>query len=122
MVSPRSSKDAALRKPTTIREVVTYPRIQVTPANDSCLNPSMSYEHILGCGHIVLTQKPDEQCAANCHHVENHYKAPPKKFSKKIFYCDACFESEIELLIPHDLTSTEAGKQRRPLPCFDEEC
>ncbi|KNG46031.1 hypothetical protein TW65_07227 [Stemphylium lycopersici] len=49
-----------------IHETVTYPRITVTAENDPCSNRSMSYEHVLSCGHAIVTAAPDEPCAANC--------------------------------------------------------
>jgi hypothetical protein len=101
------------------REQVTYPRIKLTPENpedDSCQNPSMPYEHVLQCGHLVITKKPDEQCAENCHHINELRKKgrdvqnSKKKWSTRTFYCDACEEAWIEKRIPLHISSTDAGK------------
>jgi hypothetical protein len=100
-----------------IHETVTYPRIKVTADNNSCLIPSLAYEHILGCGHIIHTATSNEPCAPNCHHVANARapkKAQPKGVNRegegKEFYCDACAETEFEALIPEDATATGAGE------------
>ncbi|KAH7389811.1 hypothetical protein BKA66DRAFT_568731 [Pyrenochaeta sp. MPI-SDFR-AT-0127] len=102
-----------------IRETVTYPQIYVTPASNSCLMSSISYEHVLACRHIVVTPEPDEACAPNCHHVasgESRFSRSRRtKISKKHFYCDACVESANELLIPHAATATQAETLRADL-------
>lgn len=102
-----------------IHEYVIYPRIKVTSSNNSCLNPSMPYKHILACGHIVETTKPNEPCAPNCHHIESTRKnesgglKQKREISKSVstlaFYCDACFEAMHEALIPDNISSTQAG-------------
>ncbi len=110
-------KRAPMPEGNAVRETVTYPRIEVTAANDSCLNPSMPCEHVLACGHIIITAKPNEPCAPNCHHVDNGQGQSSNKgekrsgdnVSKKDFYCDACVESRNEALIPNSATPTEAG-------------
>jgi hypothetical protein len=101
-----------------IHETVTYPRIKVTSYNDSCLIPSMAYEHILACGHIITTALPDLPCAPNCHHVANiqmpkqrgHRNGVKNEGEGRLFYCDACAEAKYEDLIPDDATATAAGK------------
>jgi hypothetical protein len=100
-----------------IHETVTYPRIKVTADNNSCLNPSMSYEHILACGHIITTANPSESCAPNCHHVTNARVTLKKKKGVgksegegKEFYCDACAEADNEAIIPENATATAAGE------------
>jgi len=45
-----------MKKP--IHETVTYPKITVTDTNNPCLDPSLLYEHILSCGHIITTPLP----------------------------------------------------------------
>ena len=76
----------------------------------------MSYEHVLVCGHVIATPRPDEPCAPNCHHVANKRLLERKEkealeITKALdFYCDACVEAENEGLIPKDITSTAAGK------------
>jgi hypothetical protein len=105
---PPSSKQKA------IHEAVTYPRVRLAPDNNLCLNTSMSYEHVLTCGHIVETAKPDEPCAPNCHHIANRKslekRNTPKQNRALDFYCDACVETENETRIPGDMTSTAAGE------------
>jgi hypothetical protein len=100
-----------------IHETVTYPRIKVTADNDSCLSPSMAYEHMLVCGHIITTAKASEPCAPNCHHVANTKVTPKRKKGVgrvegegKDFYCDACAEEDFEALIPVNATATAAGE------------
>jgi hypothetical protein len=104
------------RRQKAIHEEVTYPRIRLAPDSNSCLNPSMSYEHVLVCGHVIATPRPDEPCAPNCHHIANE-RSPERKTKDALkiaktleFYCDACVEAENEGLISKDITSTAAGK------------
>ena len=126
MLSSRVShgkKTAPTPKGKAIRETVSYPHIEVTAANDSCLNSSMPCEHILACGHIIITAKPDEPCAPNCHHIVNGEDRSSNKgekrrkstVSEKDFYCDACIESQNETLISNSATPTEAGTYHLPI-------
>jgi hypothetical protein len=101
-----------------IHETVTYPRIKVTADNNSCLIPSLAYEHILACGHIIHTATSNEPCAPNCQLVANA-RAPKKRGQPKDvksegegkeFYCDACAEMEFEAVIPEEATATAAGE------------
>ncbi|CAO2652400.1 Nn.00g006830.m01.CDS01 [Neocucurbitaria sp. VM-36] len=115
-----SKKSAPTPNSEPVHDTVTYPRIEVTAENDSCLNSSTPCEHILACGHIVITAKPNEPCAPNCHHVGNGNGEPSNtgkkgnryNLSKKNFYCDACIESRNEGFIPHSATSAKAEKLR----------
>jgi hypothetical protein len=111
-----ASSPPSKQKASATHETVTYPRINLTDGNDSCLIPSMSYEHVLACGHLIATPKPNERCALNCNHVANgrsqmiadvQDKGNTKALS---FYCDACVEKGNEALIPMDITSTAAGE------------
>jgi hypothetical protein len=112
-----------------IRETITYPKLVVTQNNDSCLNPSLYFEHALSCGHIVSTALPSEPCAPNCHYVaadggeldrslrnkEAMKMKNGNKVSDKEFYCDACVEEEIEVKIPSELSSSNAEERRAML-------
>ncbi|KAL6705600.1 hypothetical protein ACN47E_006547 [Coniothyrium glycines] len=99
-----------------IRETISYPRIKVTPNNDSCQNPSMSFEHVLACGHLVTTAQPDEPCARNCHHIDARIKDRERvECSTREFFCNACIESDMEALIPKRISSTEAEAMRTNL-------
>jgi hypothetical protein len=113
----------------SIRETVTYPKFKVADDNDSCLNPSLSSEHVLSCGHIISTPSTSEPCAPNCHHIANkasgmdrslkNKKAMQMKngkgISTKSFYCDACVETEIEAEIPAAFSAPNAEERRATL-------
>jgi hypothetical protein len=111
-----ASSPPSKQKASATHETVTYPRINLTDGNDSCLIPSMSYEHVLACGHLIATPKPNERCAPNCNHVANGRSQMTADVQDKgkakvlPFYCDACVETENETLIPTDITSTAAGE------------
>ncbi|KAJ4373168.1 hypothetical protein N0V83_003460 [Neocucurbitaria cava] len=127
MSSSHHSTSKKTRKSRPARETVTYPRVTVNAFNlDSCLNPLAAREHILSCGHIIITQKPNEPCAPNCHHVvtdssllssspstNTGKKGNRHHLSKKRFYCDACVEQPVEVLIPSGATTTEAEAARK---------
>jgi hypothetical protein len=112
-----------------IRETIKYPTIDVTDANDSCLNPSLPFEHVLACGHLITTALPNEPCAPNCHHAANEsagleqslkYKSATKmkngnNVSDQDFYCDACVETKLEAKIPVALSSSNAEERRAML-------
>ncbi|KAI4948285.1 hypothetical protein J4E91_006280 [Alternaria rosae] len=115
---------AAARPPSTkqkavdvIHEKVTYPRVLGLGEQDSCLNASMSYEHLLECGHLITTPKPDERCAPNCYCVAYGWHEinfdEKKKAKMLLFYCDACVEEKNEKLVAGTLTSTAAENLRR---------
>lgn len=80
----------------------------------------MSYEHVLACGHVIVTAKSDQPCAPNCYHVADptilrKYQRLQKKNGQEKgkaleFYCDACVEGDHETLLPDDISSIEAGK------------
>jgi hypothetical protein len=124
---PKPEKPAKPVNP--IRETIKYPTIDVTDANDSCLNPSLTFEHVLLCGHLVTTALPNEPCAPNCHHAADgeaefdhflKYKKEMKmKNGKTIsdneFYCDACVETEVEIKIPAGFSSANADERRAML-------
>ena len=101
----RLKKDASPSlKQKPLHEVARYPQvIDITPENNSCLNPSMSYEHILECRHIIVTARPDEPCASKD-------KGALKRSNVLSFYCDACMETGSEALMSNDVSSLEAGK------------
>jgi hypothetical protein len=123
----------ALKPKKSIRETITYPKVSVTGDTDSCLNETLSYEHVLACGHLITTALPNEPCAPNCHHVadgsgkldywQRNNKVPKTKHSKtvseKAFYCDACRETIREDVIGADLSSTAAEKRRATLRAID---
>ncbi|KAF2828185.1 hypothetical protein CC86DRAFT_320805, partial [Ophiobolus disseminans] len=127
--SLRSHPHPSLKMKRSIRETVTYPKINITDENDSCLNPPSSCEHVLSCGHIVNTVLPSEPCAPNCHHVSNTEigmdrslkvkNALKMKNSRTVstnsFYCDACVETEIEARISPDISSSNAEQRRATL-------
>lgn len=112
----RLKKDASPSlKQKPVYEVARYPQIiGITPENNSCLNPSMSYEHILACGHIIITARPDEPCAPNCYHIASNNLSKDKgelgRSNILRFYCDACVETGSEALMSNDLPSLGAGK------------
>jgi hypothetical protein len=108
--APKSSK----RKP--IHEVISFPRFEPTSGSDSCQNPSLECEHLLSCGHIILTPKPNEPCAPNCYHVSAKKERQKGTKDDKHFYCDACVETENETKIPSRATCTEAGKKPSAYP------
>ncbi|KAH8728238.1 hypothetical protein GQ44DRAFT_769755 [Phaeosphaeriaceae sp. PMI808] len=109
-----------------VHETVTYPKVDVSEDNNSCLNPSMSREHVLDCGHLVNTVLPWEPCAPNCHHIsmksrpsslpEKNKRATEKENEREVtalpFYCDACVETEFEHRISTWSTSSAADSQR----------
>ncbi|KAI5379616.1 hypothetical protein J4E82_001656 [Alternaria postmessia] len=111
----RLKKDASPSlKQKPLHEVARYPQvIDITPENNSCLNPSMSYEHILECRHIIVTARPDEPCAPNCYHIASNNSSKDKGALKRSnvlnFYCDACMETGSEALMSNDVSSLEAG-------------
>ena len=102
------------QKVDAIHEKVTYPRVLGLREQNSCRNASMSYEHLLECGHLITTPTPDERCAPNCYCVEHGWHEingdEKKKAKMLLFYCDACVEEENEKLVASTLTSTAAGK------------
>ncbi|CAN9380405.1 unnamed protein product [Alternaria alternata] len=110
----RLKKDASPSlKQKPLHEVARYPQvIDITPENNSCLNPSMSYEHILECRHIIVTARPDEPCAPNCYHIASNNSSKDKGALKRSnvlnFYCDACMETGSEALMSNDVSSLEA--------------
>jgi hypothetical protein len=123
---PGAKQTSKTSKP--VRETVVYPKIKVDDANNPCLDPSISFEHVLQCGHLVTTALPNQPCAPNCHHVAEdanldrslkHKKAMKmlngKKVSDKDFYCDACVEMEIETKIPANFSSSHAEQRRTTL-------
>ncbi|USP74769.1 uncharacterized protein yc1106_02043 [Curvularia clavata] len=105
----------------SVHETVTYPRIEVTAANNPCLDKSLSFEHVLACGHLILTAEPNEPCAPNCHHasVTSAQCLGTKKreietttAARQPFYCDACIETSLEALIPAGATAKQAEEFR----------
>jgi hypothetical protein len=124
---PKAEKSAKPKK--LIRETVKYPTIDVTDANNSCLNPSLPFEHVLSCGHLITTAFPNEPCAPNCHHAADEdadleqslkYKSAMRMkngniVSDKDFYCDACVETELEAKIPAAFSSANAEERRAML-------
>lgn len=106
-----------MRKRNTVRETITYPNVKVTPETDPCRDKSLQHEHVLDCGHLIITPKPDEPCAPNCHHIATS-RNPRRKHRKRPeilrFYCDACVETANEAKLSPHLSSAEAGKQSRP--------
>lgn len=111
----RGGNEEPSPKSVAVHETVTYPRIKpATLEEDSCLNPNMAMEHLLACGHIVNTEKPDEPCAPNCYHAQ-HSTSKKKRnharpVSEKDFYCNACVEAINEEFVPEYATSTQAGE------------
>jgi hypothetical protein len=114
----------------TIRETFTYPKDKVNAYNNHCLNPILSFDHVLSCGHQIMTTLPDEPCAPNCHHVKEgdddfldrssrSREAYRMKNGKHVigteFHCDACVEEKIEAAIPSDYDATEAEDYRHIL-------
>ena len=101
------------QKADAIHEKVTYPRVLGLREQDSCRNASMSYEHLLECGHLITTPTPDERCAPNCYCVAYGWHEinfdEKKKAKMLLFYCDACVEEKKEKLVAGTLTSTAAG-------------
>lgn len=114
----RGNESAAPSERQAIHEAVSYPRIQVTPVSDSCLNQSIPCEHVLSCGHIIITAKPDEPCAPNCYNIKNGWGDSRKAVSSKEFYCDACIETQNEVSVPEDATSSQAGTLHSYSKCF----
>ncbi|KAF1833075.1 hypothetical protein BDW02DRAFT_631499 [Decorospora gaudefroyi] len=111
--SRRKGASSSQKKKRAIHETASYPRIEVTPETNSCLIPSLHFEHVLRCGHLIATVEADEPCAPNCHHVANATLASEENNdTEKEFYCDACVEEEHELLIPKGKTCTEAEHSR----------
>jgi hypothetical protein len=110
-----------------VREMYSYPKVEVTDDTDECRIPILSFGHVLACGHRILTLTQDEACAPNCHHVaegvgglrrsgndqETVTSINGLDVSNKDFFCDACVEEEIELKIPKNVTSTFAERHRR---------
>lgn len=117
---------AARMPPKPIRETIKYPKLAVTDADNPCLDPSQSFEHVLSCGHLIATTTSNESCAPNCHHVADesadldrslkHKKAMKMKNGNKVsdkhFYCDACVETEIEVKLLSDFSSANAEERR----------
>ncbi|KAI4636864.1 hypothetical protein J4E93_010880 [Alternaria ventricosa] len=112
-------KTDSKQKAEAIHEKVVYPRVIGLRDADSCNNASMSYEHLLECGHLITTPKPDERCAPNCYCVKHGRHEingdEEKKANMMLFYCDACVEEENERLVADTLTSTGAENLRRTL-------
>ncbi|KAI4649058.1 uncharacterized protein J4E78_008576 [Alternaria triticimaculans] len=112
-------KTDSKQKTDAIHEKVTYPRVLGSRDADSCNNASMSYEHLLACGHLITTPTPDERCAPNCYCVEHRSHKingdEKKKAKMLLFYCDACVEEENEKLVADTLTSAGAENLRRTL-------
>ena len=110
--APKQKADSK-QKADAIHEKATYPRVLGLRDADSCNNASMSYEHLLECGHLITTPKPDERCAPNCYYVEHGWHEinsdEKKKAKMLLFYCDACVEEENEKLVAGTLTSAAAG-------------
>jgi len=107
-------KSDSKQKTDAIHETVTYPRALGIRDADPCNNASMSYEHLLQCGHLITTSMPDERCAPNCYCVKHGWHEingdEKKKAKMLLFYCDACVEEKNEKLVAGTLTSTAAGK------------
>jgi len=103
-----------------VKETVTYPRIEVTAYYDPCLNPTTSCEHVLKCGHCIVTARPDELCGGNCFHVASTKgDGTDKRRAVKTgpdFWCDACVEEgiemEIDMLHGHSLDARDADQRR----------
>ncbi|KAI4948000.1 hypothetical protein J4E86_008518 [Alternaria arbusti] len=118
--SPSTKHKADSKQKTdAIHETVTYPHILGLREQNSCRNASMSYEHLLECGHLITTPTPDERCAPNCYCVEHGWHEingdEKKKAKMLLFYCDACVEEENEKLVADTLTSAGAENLRRTL-------
>lgn len=99
-----------------VREHITYPVVQVTAGTNSCRDEISQFHHVLNCGHLITTAKPDEGCAPNCFHVAvAKTSRKPKKKSMEAslglsFYCDACVEVTNERRIAATLSNQEAGE------------
>lgn len=118
-----------LKMSKSFRETVSYPTINVGKHNNFCLDPSQHHEHVLSCGHVIVTALPSEPCAPNCHHVADTVNNMDKSMkvkkamamkngrtvSVKSFYCDACVETEFESRIPSTVSSTHAETRRANL-------
>jgi hypothetical protein len=119
------SKQSPMAQP--MRETVTYPKIKVTADHNFCLDPSVSFDHVLSCGHLINTALPNEPCAPNCDHVAGKADSLDKSLkmkncqtiSIKDFYCDACVETEIEMRMPSYFSSAEAEERRATLRAED---
>lgn len=120
--TPRGRKTpscpATPSKSKSIHETVIYPPITVTAANNPCLDKSLSLEHVLACGHLILTAEPNEPCAPNCHDASvtgaqcvgtKKRKIETSTATGQPFYCDACVETRFEALIAAGATAKQAG-------------
>jgi hypothetical protein len=104
-----------MRRDLPVRETITYPKVTVTSSYDPCHDKSSPFEHVLGCGHLIATLKPDEPCAPNCHHATSSSPLKAQKANlsnalKKDFYCDACLEDETEEAIGKGASCQSAGQ------------
>ncbi|KAJ4376807.1 hypothetical protein N0V86_006925 [Didymella sp. IMI 355093] len=104
-----------MRRDVPIRETITYPKVTVTSDHDPYYDESSPFEHVLKCGHLITTLKPDEPCAPNCHHATSSSSLEAQKMSlsktlKKNFYCDACVEDDTEGAIGIEASCQAAGQ------------
>ena len=85
--------------PPVVVEEITYPRMIVTADNpDACKQTSWPYQHLLTCGHLIHTAKPDEPCGNNCYHVATSKSDPCGYLGAKKrsgFTCQACTEEQL---------------------------
>lgn len=95
-----------------IREKVTYPKVTPLPGSDPCKAGCSSSEHVLDCGHSVITATPDNICGINSWAVA---WSPANSIAKIAagpkFWCDACIEEMIEQKIEgKNISAQEAGR------------
>jgi hypothetical protein len=100
----KTSKRSNAKVVRVVTETVTYPRLEVTAYYNPCLSSNTSCEHVLKCGHCIVTALPNQPCGGNCLHVDSTAgtKANRQGVIKKTdldFWCDACVEEGIEMEI-----------------------
>lgn len=91
--------------------------VQLTddPKENPCR--SMPYEHVLECGHLVVTALPNAPCGRNCALAQpdndKKRKSQEAKDARKRtgFHCQACAEEKIEQKdeVKNAETNSDAG-------------